>query len=66
MKGILFALIIGAIMLAVVGGYYLTQITAGVGGIAAACLLGILARLVQASIHHREALASFTVDTEEE
>ncbi len=45
-------LFIGVVCL-VAGGLYLTKITAGVGGIAAACFFGIVARIVQAHIHHK-------------
>jgi hypothetical protein len=44
---------IGVICL-VAGGLYLTKITAGVGGIAAACFFGIIARIYQAHIHHND------------
>jgi hypothetical protein len=46
-------LFIGVVCL-VAGGLYLTRVTAGVGGIAAACFFGIVARIVQAGRHHKE------------
>jgi hypothetical protein len=43
-----------AVAVAGIGALYLTQATTGVGIIGLACFLGILARLAQASGHHRE------------
>jgi hypothetical protein len=40
--------------LAVIGFMALSQATMGVGMIACACFLGILARLAQAEFHHRK------------
>jgi len=45
--------IIGTVCL-ILGALYLTKITAGVGGIAAACFFGIVARIVQAHFHNKE------------
>lgn len=45
-------MIIGGICL-IAGVLYLNRATAGVGGIAAACFFGILARIAQAEIHRR-------------
>ena len=49
-------LILAAIVLGLGGFNYLTQATLGVGFLASACLLAILARIAQADAHHREAL----------
>lgn len=47
-------LVLLAIPTALIGALLLTQATTGVGVIALACFLGILARLAQASGHHEE------------
>ena len=47
-----FLLLIIAIALGLWGGSMLTQATVGVGVICLACLVGILARLLQADGHH--------------
>ena len=49
-------LMILAIIAAIAGAMSLSQATLGVGTIALACFLGILARLAQAEAHHRDAL----------
>ena len=49
-------LILGAIVLALGGSALLTQATLGVGLLASACLLAIMARIAQADAHHRQAL----------
>jgi hypothetical protein len=54
MRPLLFALIYVSIPAAIAGGLYLSQITAGVGGLVFACYLGIMARLVQAHLHNLE------------
>jgi hypothetical protein len=51
-------LVILAMIAAVVGGLTMSQVTAGVGIIAGACLLAILARMVQAHHHHSAILAA--------
>ena len=38
----------------IAGVLYMTKITAGVGGIAAACFFGIVARIAQAHAHHKD------------
>lgn len=43
-----------AVLVGVFGGLSLSQATMGAGLMAAACLLGILARMVQASHHQSE------------
>lgn len=43
------ALLLAAIICLIAGGLYLTKVTAGVGGIAAACFFAIVARIVQAA-----------------
>lgn len=48
------ALVILALLAAVVGGLTMSQVSAGVGVLAGACLLAILARMAQASRQHRE------------
>lgn len=47
-------LVILALLAAIVGGLTMSQISAGVGILAGACLLAILARMVQAGRQHRE------------
>ncbi len=47
-------LIILALLGAAVGIFTLTQATTGVGFLAVACFLGILARIAQASAHQTE------------
>ena len=45
-------------LLALVFGFFqLSEATLGVGGIAIACFLGILARLAQAARHHEELMS---------
>lgn len=48
-----FILAVLSLVALVMGFNYLTQITLGVGIITAGCGLGILARIVQAEVHHR-------------
>jgi hypothetical protein len=50
-------LVLGALFAFLAGIASLTQATSGVGGIATACFLGILARLAQASGQFRGMLA---------
>ncbi len=45
-----------ALLLAIAGALTLSEATTGVGLLCGACLLGILARLAQASTHHRQLL----------
>ena len=47
-------LIILALLGAFIGAVFLSNATMGVGFIGGACLLGILARIAQASIQHQE------------
>lgn len=47
-------LFLGSLVAALVGVNKLTNATLGVGLIAFACYLGILTRLLQASLHNRE------------
>lgn len=47
-----------AVVLATVGLLMLSSATIGVGLIAVGCLLAILARLVQASLHHHHTRAA--------
>jgi len=47
-------LIIVALLAGLIGFFYLTQATIGVGIICGACLLAIIARIVQASDQHAE------------
>jgi hypothetical protein len=49
------ALIILAVLTLVVGALFLTQATLGIGFIAIACLLAILARIAQAASYQAEA-----------
>lgn len=44
----MYALIIAGVICLIVGALYLSQITAGVGAIAAACFFAICARIAQA------------------
>jgi membrane protein implicated in regulation of membrane protease activity len=46
-------LIVAALIAGLLGILQLTQATAGVGFLAGACLLAILARIAQAHIHHQ-------------
>jgi len=48
-SAVMYAFIVVGFICLIAGVLYLTQITAGVGGIAAACFFGILARIAQAS-----------------
>jgi predicted branched-subunit amino acid permease len=47
-------LLLIACLLAIAGVFSINQATTGVGFMVGACFLGIFARLVQASDHHRE------------
>ena len=47
-------LVVLALLIALAAAAYLTQATLGVGLMALACLLGILARLAQATVQHAE------------
>jgi len=49
-------LVIFAIIAAIAGFFTLSEATMGVGILCSACLLGILARIVQASKHQSELL----------
>ncbi len=49
-------LVVVAIVVGVIGGLMLTQATLGVGIICAGCLIGILARIAQASGQHEEVI----------
>lgn len=49
-------LVVVALIGAALGGLSLSQATMGVGFLAGACLLAILARMVQASHHHSRAM----------
>lgn len=42
-----------ATLAGLLGVFYLSQATVGVGVIALGCLLGILARIIQAAEHHK-------------
>lgn len=55
-------LVIAAILLGCVGALFLSQATTGVGIIAFACLLAILARITQASDHHQAQRAAASAD----
>ena len=50
-------LIVLAVLAGIIGGLLLSQATTGVGIIGGACLLGILARIVQAERQHRQVIA---------
>ena len=54
MTGFLIAI---ALLVAAVGVLFLSEATSGVGMIAFACLLGIIARIAQASDHRAKATA---------
>jgi len=47
-----------AILIGLISWAFVSNATSGVAGIAFACLIGILARLVQADKHHRERAAA--------
>ena len=51
------ALVVLALLAGIVGFMFLSQATTGVGIIALACLVAILARVVQAAEQHKELLA---------
>jgi hypothetical protein len=46
--------IVGAVLLGLVGISSLSEATLGVGLIGAACLLGIISRILQAEAHHKQ------------
>ena len=54
MQGITIVLVLAALGLAGLGVLLLSEATAGVGVLALACVLGILARIFQASQQHRD------------
>lgn len=54
MKALTVILVLVAWLVAIVGIDYLSEATLGVGIICSACFLGIMARIAQASAHHRE------------
>lgn len=43
----------GAIIATVIGFFFLSNITSGVGLVCTGCLLGIIARMKQAEDHHK-------------
>ena len=47
-------LILGGILAAIAGLLFMSQATTGVGLLAAACFVAILARIAQAAKHHAE------------
>ena len=49
-------LVILALISGVIGFFSISQATTGVGFLAAACLLAILARISQADKHHKEVI----------
>jgi hypothetical protein len=53
-------LVLGAAAIGVTGSTHLTRATAGVGIIAGACLVAIIARVVQADVQHTEMMRAAT------
>ena len=47
-----------ALIVALLGGFRLTQETLGIGALVVACLLAVFARIAQAAPHHAELLRS--------